>query len=268
MRVVWRRVSFCPPGTAGIWESVPGLTHFCKEQCWMQNREAGAGQPEKWLQILHGAVCAHLTTVRCGIRHDSESPLPCPSPRKAPLTFCVTSGRTSTPSLGVLIWAKGMIKSALQTHTTHIHPARIWAWPGAEPWGPFQGQPGQQLGKDSKPPWPSWLLAGVQPGHSHQSSRLNILGGKARISCLSRGELYLYADASRAPAIRNFIGSFDLGLATSCQSRLPPGPALQLGQPCSGSQQQKRTLFNFPPAGSESWSSPSRWTYLFNPFWK
>lgn len=87
------------------------------------------------------------------------------------------------------------------------------------------GAAGASAGEGLRPPGPSWLLAWVQPGRSRQSSGLNILGGQAGISCLSRGELYLYADASRAPAIRNFIGCSDLGLATSCQSPPPPGPA-------------------------------------------
>lgn len=135
----------------------------------------------------------------------------------------------------------GMIKPALQINTlllqTRAHPVRVRARRGGSTPGNVSGaaEPPEGLA----PPGPSWLLAWVQPGRSRQSSRLNILGGKAGISCLSRGELYLYADASRAPAIRNFIGSSDLELATSCQSQPPPGPAQRLGQPCSGSQRQK-----------------------------
>lgn len=104
-------------------------------------------------------------------------------------------------------------------------PSPSWAHPGTQAGAQFQRAAGASAGEGLMPPGPSWLLAWVQPGCSRQSSGLNILGGKAGISCLSRGELYLYADASRAPAIRNFIGSSDLGLATSCPSRLPPGPA-------------------------------------------
>ena len=130
----------------------------------------------------------------------------------------------------------GRIKSALQINTlllqTCTHPAQGWARPGLHPRQCFRGSRAS-TGEELTPPGPSWLLALVQPGRSRQSSGLNILGSKAGISCLSRGELYLYADASRTPAIRNFIGSSDLGLATSCQSQSPPGPALRLGQPCS-----------------------------------
>lgn len=80
---------------------------------------------------------------------------------------------------------------------------------------PGAARPG--LGQDLSP-----RLALLAFSISYQSLRFVLVGGWARIHHLSRRELYLYSDASRTPAIRNFIGSSDLGLATSCQSLLPP----------------------------------------------
>lgn len=80
---------------------------------------------------------------------------------------------------------------------------------------PGAARPG--LGHDLNP-----RLALLAFGVSYQFLRFVLFGGQARIHHLSRRELYLYPDASRTPAIRNFIGSSDLGLATSCQSLLPP----------------------------------------------
>lgn len=85
-------------------------------------------------------------------------------------------------------------------------------------------------GEGRESPGPSWLLACVQPGHSHHSSELNVLGGEAGVSCLSRGGLHFYTRASRTSAIRHFIGSFDLGpchkLPIQATSRPPRWPAL------------------------------------------
>lgn len=125
----------------------------------------------------------------------------------------------------------GIMKSAPQmdalTLQTRTQTARGWAHLAVPARAPFQGAAGASAEEALESPGPSCLLAWVQPGRSRQSSGLNILGGQAGISCLSRGELYLYADASRAPAIRNFIGCSDLGLLPRAanRGRLPARPA-------------------------------------------
>lgn len=157
-------------------------------------------------------------------------PLP-PCTQEGAVPSAVASVRPASLSEPLLTWARG----------TCTHAAQGWARSGAPPRGGFGGSSGGLPWEPGSPPGPAWLWP--RPSHagrSRQSSGLNILGGQAGWNKLPfQGELYLFADASRAPAIRNFIGSSDLGLATSCQWRPPPGRAPPLGQPCPGSQRQK-----------------------------
>lgn len=146
-----------------------------------------------------GLVWVYVTAVRsCGIRPVFESPLfSHPTLRKRPFISYMTLGGPPNPSEPLFAHLGNETeKPALQINTlmlqTGTHPAKGWTHPGAQPRRHFQGQQGLYVGKGS-PPGPSWLLAWVQPGRSHPSSGLNILGGKAGWNKLpfKRGTLFI-----------------------------------------------------------------------------
>lgn len=113
----------------------------------------------------------------------NRAPLP-PPHTKGLSASCVTLGRSPDAlSLGLLIWAMGMMNSALKINALMLqmctYPAQGWAHPGTQCLRLSGGQPGPPLGKDLcllDPagfwPGPSLAAATSPPGLISLAARL------------------------------------------------------------------------------------------------